>query len=142
MSKFSDYTEGQIIESTLRGAAFVVPSAIYIALFTADPTDANVTGGEVGTGAFPAYVRKDASNGSGGVASGWTANANGVSSNAKAITFPANNGAGTVVVTHIGIYDAATGGNLIYHAPLVTPKSLLVGDVLSFGIGAITVTVA
>ena len=141
MSKFSNYTEQNIIETTLRGAVFPVPTAIYIALFTADPTDANVTANEVQVAAWPAYARKDAAVG-GIISSGWTANADGVSSNAKVITYAANNGAGPVTATHIGIYDALTGGNLIYHAPLVASKTLQIGDVLSFGIGAITVTVA
>lgn len=140
MSKFSNYTETNIVETTLRGAAFPVPAATYIALFTADPTDANVSANEVSTTAFPAYVRKDAAAGA-AISTGWAAPANGVTSNAKVITFPANNGAGTVTVTHIGIYDALTGGNLLYHSPLVTSKSLLIGDVLSFGIGAITITI-
>lgn len=141
MSQFSNYTEANIIETTLRGAAFPVPTAVYIALFTADPSDANVTANEVQVAAWPAYVRKDAADGA-AIATGWTANANGVSTNAKVITFPANNGAGNVVTTHVGFYDAATGGNLLYHAPLVASKTLLPGDVISFGIGALTVTVA
>lgn len=141
MSKFSNYTENNIVETTLRGQAFPVPTSVYIALFTADPTDANVTANEVQTAAWPAYVRKDAADG-GLIATGWTASADGVSSNAKTVTFPANNGAGSVTITHIGLYDAANGGNLLYHAPLTSSKTLLVGDVLSFGIGAITVTVA
>lgn len=141
MSKFSNYTETNIVETTLRGAAFPVPAGVYVALFTADPTDANVTANEVQTASWPAYVRKDAADGA-AISTGWTASADGVSSNAKVITFPANNGASSVTVTHIGLYDASTGGNLLYHAPLVSSKTLLVGDVLSFGIGSITVTVA
>jgi hypothetical protein len=141
MSKFSNYTESNIVETTLRGAAFPVPAGVYVALFTADPTDANVTANEVQLSAWPAYVRKDAADGA-AISTGWTAAADGVSSNAKAITFPANNGAGAVTVTHVGLYDAATGGNLLYHAALTSSKTLLVGDVLSFGIGSITVTVA
>lgn len=141
MSKFSNYTEANIIETTLRGAAFPVPAGIHIALFTADPTDANLTAGEVTLAAFPAYVRKNAA-GAGLIATGWAAPADGVTSNAQVITFAANNGAAAVIVTHIGIYDAATVGNLLYHAPLVTAKTLQVGDVLSFGIGTLTITVA
>lgn len=141
MSKFSNYTENNIIETTLRGAAYPVPASINLALFTSDPTDANITANEVSTAAWPAYVRKNAADG-GAISSGWTAPADGVSSNAKVITFPANNGVGNVTVTHIGIYDAATGGNLLYHAPLVASKTLLPGDVISFSIGALTVTVA
>lgn len=141
MSKFSNYTEANIIECTLRGAAFPVPAKGYIALFTADPTDANLTAGEVTVAALPAYARQDAAAGA-AIATGWSANADGVTANAKVITFPANNGAAQVVVTHIGIYDAITGGNLLYHSPLVTSKTLQVGDVLSFGIGTLTITVA
>ena len=141
MSRFSNYSENNIVETTLRGAAFPVPAGTYIGLFTADPTDANVTANEVQTAAWPAYVRRDAADGA-AIATGWTASADGVSSNAKVITFAANNGAGAVTVTHIGIYDSATGGNLLYHAPLVSSKTLQVGDVLSFGVGSITVTIA
>lgn len=141
MSKFSDYTETNIIQATLRGVAFPVPTGIFIAMFTADPTDANLTAGEVQTAAMAAYARQNAAGG-GTIDTGWSAPANGVSSNAKVITFPANNGAGAITVTHIGIYDALNGGNLLYHAPLVSPKTLQPGDVLSFGIGTLTVTVA
>lgn len=141
MSKFSNYTEGNIIETTLRGAAFPVPSNVYVALFTADPTDANTTANEVQVANWPAYVRKDAAVGA-AISTGWTANSNGVSSNAKVITFPANDGAGAVTVTHVGLYDAASSGNLLYHAPLVASKTLQVGDVLSFAIGSLVVTVA
>ena len=127
MSKFSNYTENNIIETTLRGAAFPAPAGVHLALFTADPTDANITANEVTLATWPAYVRKDAADGA-AIATGWTAAADGVSTNAKVITFPANNGAGNVTVTHIGLYDAAIGGNLLYHAPLVSSKTLLPGD--------------
>lgn len=140
MSKFSDYLEEKIIETTLRGAVMPVPASIYVALFTVDPTDANVTTNEIDVGVWPAYVRQDAAAGA-AIATGWTPASNGVSSNAKVLTFPANNGAVAITVTHLAIYDSQNGGNMLYHAPLVSPKTLQVGDVLSFGIGALTVTV-
>lgn len=141
MSKFSNYTEANIIETTLRGTAFPVPAGTYLALFTADPTDANTTANEVQTAAWAAYARQDCASG-GAINTGWGAPSDGVTSNAKALTFAANNGAGAVTVTHIGVYDAATAGNLLYHAPLTASKTLQVGDVISFAIGSITVTVA
>ena len=141
MSKFSNYTEANIIETTLRGTAFPVPAGTYLAFFTADPTDANTTANAVQVAAWPAYVRQDCAAG-GAINTGWAAPSDGVTSNAKALTFPANNGAGAVTVTHIGICDASTGGNLLYHAPLTASKTLQVGDVISFAIGSITVTVA
>ena len=142
MSAFSNDAENKIINHFLRGSTASTPSVSYVALFTADPTDANVTANEVTVAAWPAYVRKDAADG-GAISTGWTAPADGVSTNAKAITFPANNGAGNVVVTHVGLYDSGTimGGNLILANALASPKTLAPGDVLSFAIGALTVTV-
>lgn len=141
MSQFSDYTESNIIQTTLRGQAFPVPSDVYVALFTADPTDADATANEVNPAGWTTYARQDAAGG-GAIDTGWTAPSDGVSSNAQVVTFPANNSGGSITITHIGLYDASTGGNLLYHAPLVASKTLLDGDVLSFAIGAITVTVA
>jgi len=139
MSEFSNYTEGNIIETTLRGAAYPVPTAVYIALFTTDPTDA-ASGAEVTVGAWPAYARQDAAQGL-GISTGWTASANGVSSNAKEVTFPANDGLAAVTVTHIALFDALTNGNMLYHTPLTATKTLQQTDVISFAIGAVTVTV-
>jgi hypothetical protein len=133
----SDYLEAAVINSVLRGQNFPVPAKTYIALFTADPTDANVSANEA-VGAW--YSRQDAAQG-GTVDSGWTSPANGVSSNAKVITFPAVSGA-QVTVSHFGIYDAATAGNLLFHGNLATSKTLLVDDVLSFSIGALQIGAA
>ena len=137
---FSDYTETNIVQSTLRGVAFPVPSAVYVALFTADPTDANLTANEVKAVNLPAYLRQNAA-GAGTIDTGWSAPANGASSNAKVLTFPANNGVAAITVTHMALYDASAVGNMLYSAPLVSPKTLQIGDVLSFGIGTLTVTV-
>lgn len=140
MSSFSDYTENAILNHFFRGSGASVPSSSYVALYTADPTDANVTANEVGLAAWPAYVRQDAAAG-GAISTAWTAPANGVSTNAKAITFPANNGAGSVTVTHVGLLDASSGGNLLMANSLTAPKTLSPGDVLSFAIGALSLTV-
>lgn len=112
-----------------------------MALFTADPTDANSSANEVSKAAMPAYVRMNAA-GNGPIATGWTMPANGVTSNTNVISFPANNGASAITVTHTAIYDAATGGNLLYHSKLLMPKTLEQGDVLSFSIGSIMITMA
>jgi len=139
MSEFSDYLENGILEHTLRGSALSTPATIYVALFTADPTDANVTANEVTTGNWPAYAREDAAQ-AGVISSGWATASGGTTSNAKELVWAANNGAASVTVTHIGIYDQLTGGNLLYHTALTASKTLQVSDVISFAIGAITVT--
>ena len=139
MSAASNYTEANVINSLLRGVAFPVPSTVYIGLHTSDPTDAG--GNEVSTTNWPAYVRRDAAVG-GVVSSGWAAPTDGVTTNAKQITYPGMNGASNVTVTHWALYDAATGGNMLAHAVLQTARTLQPGDVFVFDIGSLTVTMA
>ncbi|SDZ94478.1 phage tail fiber protein [Marinobacterium iners] len=130
----SDYLENALINATLRGAAFPTPSSLYLALFTADPTDANVVANEE-TGQW--YVRQDLAGG-GPINSAFTAPSNGVTSNAKVVTFAPVTDAQTTI-THYGIYDASSGGNLLIHGPMTTAKTLLIDDVLSFAIGALQI---
>lgn len=138
MSAFSDYLEEGLLEHTLRGQPLPVPSAIYIALYTADPTDAN-TGVEVSDSA---YIRQDAAKGE-PIASGWTAptpSGDGTMvSNAKLIQFPPT-ADGNVTISHWAILDAQTGGNMLYHAPFTTAKTLEINDVLSIDIGGMQIT--
>lgn len=141
MSQFSDYLEQALVNHIFRDTAYSQPTSVYIALFTSNPGE-DGSGAEVDpTGTWTDYERQDAAGG-GTKVSGWDAPADGVTQNAKVITFPANNGSSTITVSHIGIYDASSAGNLLFYAPLVSSKSLLQGDVLSFGVGSITVTLA
>ena len=137
MPGLSDYLEAKVLDHTLRGASMPLPSGIYAALFTADPTDA-ATGPECTTVAWPAYQRRDAAVG-GAIGTGWSAPAGGIVTNAKLIAFPANNGTNPVTVTHVALFDAQTGGNMLYSTPLASAKVLQTGDVLSFDIGALSV---
>lgn len=135
MSNLSTYLENQILNLTLRGQSLTPPSGTYLALFTSDPTDSG-TGGVEASGTW--YARQSV-----GLSTGWTApaTANGgqQTSNANQIAFGAVTGAG-VTIAYIGIFDAASNGNMLYHAPLVASKTLNIGDVLQFAAGAITVT--
>lgn len=136
MSNFSDYTENNILQTTLRGNSFPTPSNVYIALFTADPTDSGDTGNELGDSN---YARQDAAQG-GSIDTGWTSPSDGVSKNAKQVEFPPISDA-EVTITHFGLFDAQTGGNMLYHSALSTSKTLQVNDVLTFDVESITVTV-
>lgn len=134
MSAFSNYLEDTLFNSTLRGGTYT-GGGVYVALFTADPTDAG-SGAEVNDSG---YVRQRAHT---TVASdGFTAPANGSGSNTRNLIFPAVVDA-QVTVSHWGIFDAQSAGNLLYHAPMLNPKSLDPTDVLSFPIGSLTVTLA
>ena len=124
MPAFSNDTENKIVEHFLRGSAQTSPTTVYLALFTSDPTDAG-SGNEC---SFADYARQ---------VSTWSAFSSGSTSNAGVITFPAKGDAGTVVVSHVGVYDHPSAGNLIIHGELSPTKSLAQTDVLTFAIGAI-----
>lgn len=134
MSAFSDYLEAQLINATLRGATYT-GAGVYVALFKANPTDAG-SGAEVSDSG---YVRQRAH---ATVASdGFTSPANGSSSNTRNLIFPAIVDAQNTI-THWGIYDAQSAGNLLFHAPMLNPKTLDPTDVLSFPVGSLIVTLS
>ena len=124
----SNYLENALINVTLRATAYTAPTTVYVGLYTSDPTDAN-TGTEVSGGS---YVR---------VAATFGAPSNGVTTNSAAVEFPQAT-ADWGVVGWIGILDASTSGNLLYHSPLDVAKTISSGDVLRISIGALSVTLA
>jgi hypothetical protein len=139
MAGASTYTKNNILKALLQGTTMPLPTGTYVSLHTADPgaTGAN----EVSTGAWPAYVRRKAE-AAGAMGSGWTTPTTGVSANTNQLTYPSNNGAGNVTVTHFAIWDAATAGNCLETAALATARTLSVGDILVFDVGSLTVTVS
>lgn len=132
MSAASDFLEQSLLEH-FRGTQLPLPSNFFVALHTTDPTDAAVAGSEVTTGAWPSYARQTLGT---PLSSAWTASSNEDGggkqiTNANTINFPANNGAGSVVVTHFSIWDAATGGNMWAHAALTAAKTIDPTDIFS-----------
>lgn len=128
MAAMSNYLENALINATLRNTSYSSPAAVYVALFTTDPTDAG-TGTEVTGGS---YARQAAT---------FTSPSNGSSTLAADVTFPTATGNwGTV--THFGIYDASTSGNLLYHGALNNSKNIQTGDILRIQVNNLTVTLA
>lgn len=123
----SNYLENAIVNVTLRGIEYTSPSTVYAALYTSDPTDAG-TGTEVsGSG----YARQPAQFG---------APTNGTVSNSADIIFPIATGTwGTV--THVGVKDAATNGNLLYSGALSTPQNIVVNNQLIFKAGQFSISI-
>lgn len=138
MSSASDYLENKIIEATFRGAAYPSIAGTYIALHTADPTDAGSN--EVNTTAWPSYARQDAAKG-GAVSNGWIAAVNGVTKNAQQLIFPVFNGSADLTVTHFSVWNASVGGNMLVHAPLTTLRTVQNGDVFVVDTQKLTVQV-
>ena len=128
MAAMSNYLENALINATLRNTTYTSPATVYVALYTSDPTDAN-TGTEC-TGA--SYARESMAFG---------APSNGASTNSSAVEFDQATGAwGTI--THFGILDALTSGNLLYHGALTSSKVIEDGDVFKFASAAVSVTLA
>ena len=110
--------------------AWTPPATIYVALFTAAPTDAG--GGTEVTGG--SYARKAVTNNP----TNWPAAAGGVKSNGVVITFVTPTGAwGTV--THFALMDAASAGNQIANGALTVPRAIAIGDVPAFAAGTLAV---
>ena len=126
MAEFSNYLENKILDHVLKNVSYTSPTTAYVGLFTSDPTDAG-TGTEVSGGS---YARQALS---------VTTASGGITTSSADITFPQATGNwGTI--SHIGILDALTSGNLLMHTPLTTSKTIENGDILKISSGNLTVT--
>lgn len=133
MAGKSDYLEALILNRCFKGAAIgTMAAGPWISLHTAALVDAG-TGAEVTGGA---YARKATA------VTDWTLSGTSPTqvANATAQAFPAPT-ANWGTVTDVGIWDAATGGNLLYMAALTTSRTINNGDgAPSFAIGALVFT--
>jgi hypothetical protein len=125
MSK-SNYAEDKINNHIMGKTAFTMPS-VWVALFTAAPTDAG-GGTEVSGNAYARVAT---------TGSTWNTSASGLITNALAITFPAATGSwGTV--GWWATFDASTAGNMLLWAALTTSVSPTTGNTPSFAPGALS----
>lgn len=128
MSEFSNYLENALINAVLRNTTYTSPATVYVSLWTTDPTDAG-SGTEVSGGS---YARTSVT---------FASPSGGVTSNSADVTFPqATASWGTVA--YIGLNDASTSGNLLFHTPLDTSKTIDSGDIFKIASGSLTVTLA
>src|SRR5690348_7985168 len=141
MGALTDYAENKLIDAIFRGQSLGAPATLYIALFTANPTDAG-GGTEVSGGSYARVaVTGSLANWAGTQAAGSTtasSGTGGTTSNNAAITFPAPT-ANWGVVTCWGVVDASTSGNIWFYSALTTNKTINNGDAApSFPAGAAT----
>jgi hypothetical protein len=128
MAEMSNFLENALINATLRNTTYTSVATVYVSLWTSDPTDAG-SGTEVSGGS---YARTAVTFG---------APSNGASTNSADVTFPTATGSWGVV-GWIGINDAATSGNLLYHSPLDTSKTIDSGDIFKISTGNLSVTLS
>jgi hypothetical protein len=121
-----------ILDAVLNNVAYVSPAAVYAALYTVAPT-ATTAGTEVTTGGGTLYNRV--------VAVFFTPVSGGATSNNGSVTFPVAGASwGTVVAA--AICESGTPGtnDHLYFGALGTPKTVGIGDQLSFANTALSVT--
>jgi hypothetical protein len=123
---FSNTFETHVLQYVFTTTSVTRPTAWYVGLFTADPTDTGSGATEI-TGNN--YSRVSATFSVTGATATTTA----------AVEFAAATGSwGTI--SHIGIFDASSGGNLIAHSALTASKAIASGDVFRIPTGDIDIT--
>ena len=124
MAELSNYLENKLLDHVLRNVSYTSPTTVYVGLYTSDPGDGN-TGTEVSGGSYARQILS-VTTASGGI----------VTSSAD-VTFPQATGSwGTV--SHIGLLDSLTSGNLLMHTPLTTSRAIESGDILKISTGNLT----
>lgn len=138
----TDYGENKIVDHVFRATAFTAPTVLAVALFTSACSD-SAAGTEVSGGSYArASLNPSISNwkSTNGTTSGASSGTGGQTSNAAAITFPAPTG-NWGSISHFGIYDATTAGNMLICQSLTASKNVSNGDAApSFAADALTVT--
>ena len=117
----SAYLENKILDKVLRNTDFSV-SAVYVSLHDDDPGE---TGANEASGA--SYARQAVT---------FAAASDGTSTSDTVVEF-SDMPAGTW--THVGLWDAASGGNFLWGGPLTEPKATNEGDVFRIPAGSLTV---
>jgi|SRR5262245_2351586 len=125
-------TSNALLNFLFRAGSYTPVSNYYVALFTVAPGYAG--GGTEVTGG--SYARQAIANN----ASQWTAPTAREISNVNAVTFPQAS-ATWGVVTHFGLMDNLSGGNMLAFGALTTPVDCPVGSQRKFPAGSLIVRI-
>tara|TARA_R100000544_G_C2219771_1_gene56749 strand:- start:515 stop:901 length:387 start_codon:yes stop_codon:yes gene_type:complete len=128
MSAMSNYLEVEILDHILRNAAYTPASTVYIGLSTGSFGDDN-SGTELsGSGYARQSIAFDAASG-------------GTTDNTSAVDFPTATGSWGSV-SHYGLFDASSSGNLLIHGAFSAAKTVGSGDILRIAAGELDITAA
>ena len=132
MSAATNYLENEVLDHILGEGArdFTSPATLYIGLFTA------VADGEAGS------VTEVSGNGYARTAVNFNAASGGSSTNNGAVTFPTASGGNWGTITHAGVYDASTAGNLLFYGALTVNKTVTDGDTFQIADTQLTISLA
>jgi hypothetical protein len=123
----SNYLENKILDHALGVAAYSMPSTVYVSLHSANPTDTG-SGAELSGNA---YAR---------VAATFAAAASGATANSAEIQFPIATPSTWTTATHFGIWDAVSGGNLLWYGALGSSVTVTAGQRATFAVGDLDIT--
>jgi hypothetical protein len=126
-NNLTNYGESSLVKHLVGKAAFTMPTTVYVSLHTADPTETGSMAAEVSGGA---YSRQAVT---WGIESGGS-----IANSAELAWTVASASWGTV--THIGICDAATAGNMLVFGALTASKTVASGDQFKMAASALSVT--
>lgn len=122
---FTDYLEEKLLDHAFRAVSYTPPVALYVGLFTATPGEASA-GTEVSGGSYARQAVTFSRSGS-------------VLSNTALITFPAATADWGTLVSG-GVFDAATGGNLLARGEFSVSRTVTNTDILTIPAGQFTIT--
>ena len=122
MSGLSNYLENKLLDHALRNTSYTPVATVYLAWYVGRPTDAGSGGAEV------AVTRQAATF---GAASG------GSVSNSSSISFTSMP---AVTVTHLGVFDASSGGNQLFHGALSASVVSASGDTFTIAANDLDIT--
>ena len=123
----SNYLKNAILDHQLGGPDYVRPSTIYLGLYTSPPSGGG-GGTEVSGGS---YARVPLTNN----LTNFPASVGGSKSNGVVINFSPSPTASWGLVTHFGLFDALTSGNLLRYGALTVAKQIATSDTVTFPIG-------
>ena len=124
----SDYLENKVLDHVLGTTSYTMPTTVYVGLSTGSFADDN-SGTELTGGS---YARQSIA---------FDAAASGTTDNTSAVDFPVAT-ANWGTVSHFGLFDASSGGNLLVHGAFASSKTVETGDVLRIGAGELDITAA
>jgi len=126
MSAFSNYLEQKILELVFKNLSYGPLANVWVALYSVAPSDSG-GGTELSGGG---YLRVSTA------PAGWTVTV-GALTNASDIVFATASATWNIVAA--GIFDASTGGNLLFHGG-VTPTTINSGGQARFVAGQLNMT--
>jgi hypothetical protein len=127
MTALADFAENLVLNWLLTDGAATRPTSWFVALHTGDPGESGSANELVGNGyARQAVTFEDA--------------ASGATQNEAQLTFGPNTGTNWGQVTHISVWDAASGGNCLFKGALSSAVTINVGDSLVIGAGNLDIS--